>query len=159
MSLQSSNVSHWLVWCGKEHHVHTAGTGATEPGTQGEDREQSRYAPSQWETSLQCSNISHWLVWCGQEHHVHTAGTGATEPGTHGEDRDQSRYVPSQWGMSLQCNDISHWLGAYLDWYLWGGVDRWLWKNMTQPDCGMSRMLAMQPIQSSLNSLVQNQIW
>ena len=25
------------------------------------DRDQFRYAPSQWETSLQCNNVSHWL--------------------------------------------------------------------------------------------------
>ena len=24
-------------------------------------RDQSRYAPSEWETSLQCNNVSHWL--------------------------------------------------------------------------------------------------
>ena len=27
-----------------------------------ESRDQSRYAPSQWESSLQCNDISHWLV-------------------------------------------------------------------------------------------------
>ena len=51
----------------------------------------SRFAPSQWETSLQKNTASHWL--------------GANL---------ESRFAPSQWETSLQSNAASHWLGANL---------------------------------------------
>ena len=59
------------------------------------DRNDSRFAPSQWETALLCNNVSHWL------------GETASLSG----DRDVSRLAPSQWETALLCNDVSHWLG------------------------------------------------
>ena len=56
-------------------------------------RADSRFAPSQWETTLLCNVVSHWL-----------GATGA-----------DSRFAPSQWEMVLLCNDVSHWLGASLE--------------------------------------------
>ena len=68
-------------------------------------RDQSSYAPSQWETSLHCNNVSHWL------------GAYLDRPLLRGSRkcRVDSRFAPSQWETALLCNDISHWLGASLE--------------------------------------------
>ena len=57
-------------------------------------RADSRFAPSQWETSLQSKAVSHWL--------------GANL-------ESASRFAPSQWETSLQSKAVSHWLGANLE--------------------------------------------
>ena len=107
-------------------------------------RADSRFAPSQWETSLQSNAVSHWLgvnlesallfcVWPLNVRHIPkhvcvwkllfvaeiyicNAHTVQTRS-DHIQRiyRDNSRFAPSQWEMALLCSNISYWLGTSLE--------------------------------------------
>ena len=50
-----SHIHQWSLHCPRPDTYHSIQC------WDGASREQSRYAPSQWETALQCNAISHWL--------------------------------------------------------------------------------------------------
>ena len=89
----SHDVTDQLWWC---HNAKSEKTVLDDSGKM--SRADSRFAPSQWETSLQSNAVSHWL-------------SANLESALNAD----SRFAPSQWETSLQSNAISHWWGANLE--------------------------------------------